>query len=172
MKLESILESLSKTTCLVLISATLVACGESDTAATNLQSNSSTTAGSTTTGNGEAETGRWYTGAQATAGAQVFASNCAVCHGDLAQGLTEDWRAKMDDGSFPPPPLNGSAHAWHHPRSVLLQVVNNGGAAFGGKMPPFENLLNEEEKLQAIAFFQSLWSDEIYLQWEDIDGSN
>ncbi len=172
MKLKSFLGRLSRPTFLVLFSLSLATCGESDTASPSMQAASPTNSGSTSTSSDEAKAGRWYTEAQATAGAQIFAGNCAVCHGDRAQGLTEDWRAKMDDGSFPPPPLNGSAHAWHHPRSVLLQVVNNGGAAFGGKMPPFENLLSEEEKLQAIAFFQNLWTDEIYFQWEDIDGSN
>ena len=80
-----------------------------------------------------AEAGRWYSQPQVDTGSVVFANNCAQCHGDNAEGLGNDWRARLDDGSFPPPPLNGTAHAWHHPNSVLLQVINNGGAAFGGK---------------------------------------
>ena len=126
-----------------------------------------TTASSTAT-----DASRWYGDSQLAKGAEVFATNCALCHGDEAQGLTADWRQKLDDGSFPPPPLNGSAHAWHHPRSVLLQVINNGGAAFGGQMPAFANVLEDEEKLSAIAYFQSFWSDEIYEQWVDIGGNN
>jgi len=102
----------------------------------------------------------------------VFADNCAQCHGDYAEGLVSDWRARLDDGSFPPPPLNGSAHAWHHPNSVLLQVINTGGAAFGGNMPAFENVLNQAYKLAAIAYFQSYWNDEIYAQWQKMGGSN
>lgn len=121
---------------------------------------------------GDQATGRWYDREQVAAGAAVFASNCAVCHGDRAQGTVSDWRQRLDDGSFPPPPLNGSAHAWHHPNSILLQVINRGGAEFGGKMPPFEDVLSEQEKLAAIAYFQDFWSDEIYSQWEQMGGAN
>ena len=120
----------------------------------------------------EAEAGRWYSQTQVDTGTMVFADNCAQCHGDTAEGLVSDWRARLDDGSFPPPPLNGSAHAWHHPNSVLLQVINTGGAAFGGNMPAFENVLNEADKLAAIAYFQSYWNDEIYAQWQKMGGSN
>lgn len=116
--------------------------------------------------------GRWYSAAQRELGATVFAENCAECHGDGAQGTTEDWRERLADGSLPPPPLNGSAHAWHHPLPVLLQVINNGGAPFGGNMPAFQSVLSEEEKLGAIAYFQSFWSDEIYEQWQQMGGTN
>lgn len=116
--------------------------------------------------------GRWYTSEQVFYGTEVFLRNCAECHGAEAEGTAEDWRKRLDDGSFPPPPLNGSAHAWHHPVSMLLQVINNGGEAYGGKMPSFETVLEEPEKLAAIAFFQSFWTDQIYAQWEKMGGTN
>jgi len=115
---------------------------------------------------------RWYTEAQVEQGAATFAANCATCHGELAQGLVADWRQKLDDDSFPPPPLNGSAHAWHHPRSVLLQVIDNGGAEFGGKMPAFASILDSQQKLAAIAYIQSLWDDETYAKWLLMGGIN
>ncbi len=115
-------------------------------------------------------TGRWYSAELQAQGRAVFAQNCASCHGNNAQGLADDWRARQADGSFPPPPLNGSAHAWHHPLSVLRQVVDEGGTALGGQMPGFAGQLSEEEKLAAIAFFQSYWSDEIYAQWQQMGG--
>ena len=68
--------------------------------------------------------GRWYSVEQIQTGSRVFQDECAQCHGAQAQGITADWRERLDDGSFPPPPLNGSAHAWHHPLSVLLQLIN------------------------------------------------
>ncbi|NKB35053.1 MAG: c-type cytochrome [Pseudomonadales bacterium] len=118
------------------------------------------------------ETDRWYSSEQVAMGASVFSQNCAECHGPNAEGTVEDWRQRLDDGSFPPPPLNGSAHAWHHPNAMLLQVINNGGEAYGGNMPPFDEVLEEEEKLAAIAFFQNFWTDEIYSQWEQMGGAN
>jgi|TARA_B110000263_G_C15040751_1_gene388449 mono/diheme cytochrome c family protein len=118
------------------------------------------------------DTGRWYTEQQLDNGAQIFGTNCAVCHGDQAQGLAVDWQSRQDDGAFPPPPLNGSAHAWHHPVSVLLGVIEAGGEDLGGKMPAFESVLNHDEKMATIAYFQSFWSDDIYLDWEDMGGEN
>ncbi len=115
---------------------------------------------------------RWYKEEQVLQGAVVFSENCAICHGSEAQGLHEDWRQRLEDGSFPPPPLNGSAHAWHHPMSVLLQVINDGGEALGGKMPGFSTQLGEDDKLAAIAYFQSYWSDEIYANWQQMGGTN
>lgn len=115
---------------------------------------------------------RWYNESQAVQGREVFAENCAVCHGAQAQGLGGDWRERLDDGSFPPPPLDGSAHAWHHPQEILLRVIDYGGEAMGGKMPAFIDVLEQDEKLAAIAFFQSFWTDEIYQQWMQMGGTN
>jgi len=120
----------------------------------------------------DSATGRWYSESQVERGARVFARHCAACHGARAEGLSEDWRQRLEDGSFPPPPLNGSAHAWHHPLPILLQVINEGGAEFGGRMPGFAEVLSEEEKLAAIAWFQSLWSEDIYAQWQQMGGAD
>ena len=115
---------------------------------------------------------RWYSPSQLSQGAQVFAANCASCHGDEAQGRVADWKSKLANGSFPPPPLDGSAHAWHHPLALLLQVVNEGGAELGGQMPAFAEVLSEADKLAAIAYFQGFWNDETYAQWQAMGGSN
>lgn len=121
---------------------------------------------------GNQVSGRWYSESDVALGESVFANNCAECHGINAEGLADDWRERLPDGSFPPPPLNGSAHAWHHPQSVLLQVISEGGIALGGKMPGFESVLDQQEKLAAIAYFQNFWSDEIYANWIQMGGTN
>ena len=110
------------------------------------------------------ETGRWYSSEQVKLGKQVFAKNCSACHGLDAQG-TFNWKKPLPDGSYPPPPLNGSAHAWHHPLKMLKHTVDYGGTKVGGKMPPFINQLSENDKEASIAFFQSKWSDAIYQAW-------
>ena len=113
---------------------------------------------------------RWYDQAQVSRGRNVFSENCAVCHGEQAQGLAEDWRQRLADGSFPPPPLDGTAHAWHHPMFQLVQTIETGGVPYGGQMPPFAEVLNNDEMLEAIAYFQSFWSEEIYSSWLDRGG--
>jgi len=109
--------------------------------------------------------GRWYTQSQVVAGEKVFRENCAVCHGNNAQG-TGDWKKPLADGSYPPPPLNGSAHTWHHSMSILKRVINQGGIPLGGKMPAFQDKLSDEEVKAVIAYFQSKWSSETYEIWE------
>lgn len=113
---------------------------------------------------------RWYTRAQVDRGAPLFRENCAVCHGEEAQGLAEDWRQPLPDGSYPPPPLNGSAHAWHHPLRLLQRTIELGGAPVGGRMPAFGGKLDHDEQLAIIAWFQDKWSDEIYAVWYERSG--
>jgi mono/diheme cytochrome c family protein len=108
---------------------------------------------------------RWYTEQQVTQGKAVYEVNCIGCHNANAGG-TFQWKQKLEDGSYPPPPLNGSAHAWHHPLPVLLRTINEGGIAMGGKMPPFKDVLSDDEKHAVIAYFQSFWSDDIYGRWK------
>ena len=121
---------------------------------------------------GGADSSRWYSSDQVDLGAQVFADNYSDCHGVGAQGRYEDWKKKLSDGSFPPPPLNGDAHAWHHSLSVLLGVINQGGVPLGGTMPGFADSLNEAEKLAVIAFFQNFWSTQTYDNWLQMGGTD
>ena len=113
---------------------------------------------------------RWYSNADVQIGKKTFTNNCAVCHGEKAQGLVKDWKQTLADGSYPAPPLNGSAHAWHHPLKILLRTTQNGGIPLGGTMPGFKDKLSQSEQLTAIAYFQSLWSDKIYQAWLERGG--
>ncbi len=111
--------------------------------------------------------GRWYTTSQVTRGERVFKDNCAVCHGEKGQSLVDDWRETLADGSYPAPPLNGTAHTWHHSREALLRTVNNGGIPLGGTMPAFKDQLSEEDKEAVLAHVMSLWSNNIYMAWKE-----
>ena len=59
---------------------------------------------------------------QIAVGKAVFEKNCQICHGSQAQGAP-NWRQRDVDGRFPPPPLDGSAHAWHHSLSELKNKI-------------------------------------------------
>lgn len=112
--------------------------------------------------------GRWYTEAQVERGRGLYLAHCAVCH--AADGsATSDWRKPGPDGHYPPPPLNGSAHTWHHSLALLDDTIANGGEPFGGVMPGFAIVLDASERQAVIAWFQSLWPDEIYDRWLEID---
>ena len=110
--------------------------------------------------------GRWYTDLQLTDGKKVFKNNCAACHGNKGQGLVENWKEPLPSGKYPAPPLNGSAHAWHHSKDQLLRTINAGGIPLGGTMPAFKDKLSAKEKEAVLAYFMSLWPDRIYQTWE------
>ena len=85
---------------------------------------------------------------------------------------TGDWREKLADGSYPSPPLNGTAHTWHHSPKQLLWTINNGGTLIGGKMPAFKDILKEEEKTAVLDYLFSLWSDKIKKLYNERFGTN
>ena len=112
---------------------------------------------------------RWYTTEQVHLGATLFANNCAVCHKPDASGESE-WRRRLEDGSLRPPPLNGSAHTWHHSMSVLRDIIlKPNGVTPKSKMPSFDGVLNAQEVDAVIAYFQNKWSDKIYHSWSRIN---
>ncbi len=114
--------------------------------------------------------GRWYTQTYVHIGKTVYEQNCMVCHGANGEGLTDDWKKPLADGSYPPPPLNGTAHTWHHPMSILIRTINKGGKDLGGQMPPFLLKLSNAEKIAVVAYIQNWWPDEIYAGWEQRGG--
>ena len=97
-------------------------------------------------------------------GGRVFQQNCAVCHGAQAQGAP-NWQRRDANGKFPAPPLNGTAHAWHHPTKVLKRIIRQGTVAQGGNMPAWEGKLTEKEMDAVLAWFQNKWPDELYAAW-------
>ena len=115
------------------------------------------------------DTGHWYTSAQMQRGNSLFQENCAACHGANAQGLADDWRIRDSNGNLPPPPLNGTAHTWHHSLDLLDQIIAEGGVLYEGNMPGFSDQLSREDRHAVIAYFQGFWTDEIYSAWMEIN---
>ncbi len=107
---------------------------------------------------------RWYSEQQVKKGADLFAQNCASCHGAKGEG-TKNWKTPDDNGVYPPPPINGKGHAWHHDLALLRGTVKNGGKPVGGTMPAFGDRLSKEDIDAVIAYVQSLWPEEIYQRW-------
>lgn len=117
----------------------------------------------------EVPAGRGLDPAQVAQGAEVYARHCAMCHGPRGEGAPGDWRKTGPDGKYPPPPLDGSAHAWHHPTEVLRKVIRKGSPPGMGNMPPWEGKLTEREIDDVIVYIKSLWSDEVYARWQQIE---
>ncbi len=99
-------------------------------------------------------------------GGELFQRNCASCHGQKAQGTVADWQVVGEDGKYPPPPLDGSAHAWHHSIEGLTNTIRNGTVELGGSMPAWKGTLSDDEIFSIIAWLASLWPEEIYTAWQ------
>lgn len=102
---------------------------------------------------------REYSFSDVTEGGKLFRENCAACHGQQAQGQ------QAVAGKPPAPPLNGTGHAWHHPKIRLMQTIMQGTVSKGGNMPSWKDKLSEKQIEQVIAWMQSRWRDEIYAAW-------
>lgn len=102
---------------------------------------------------------------QVARGKVVYEQYCIACHGAGGRGQTGDWRVRDADGHFPPPPLDDSAHAWHHPTAVLLEVIRDGSPQGQGKMPAWRDRLSGQQMQDVVAYIKSLWSDEVYALW-------
>jgi mono/diheme cytochrome c family protein len=107
--------------------------------------------------------------AQVARGKQVYENYCLECHGEQGKGLAGDWRIRDADGMFPPPPLDDSAHAWHHPTAALLQTIREGSPQGTGKMPAWKDKLSEQEMQDVVEYIKSLWSDPVYEQWMKLE---
>ncbi|MDE2893020.1 MAG: c-type cytochrome [Chloroflexota bacterium] len=117
----------------------IVACGQSEPAASPAADQASQVSGPRT-------------------GQQIFAATCAACHGADGKGA-ENWMVRDEDGRLPPPPLNGEGHTWHHSDGVLYGIVSEGGAGigFGSNMPGFKEELTREEIVAVLEYVKTWW---------------
>ena len=103
-------------------------------------------------------------------GKRVYDANCVACHGVDAQGTVEDWHVPDAQGRYPPPPLNGTAHTWHHPIQALAHVIREGTLGQGGSMPAWKDELTDEEVFSVIMYLSSLWPEDLYQAWAGLHG--
>ncbi len=103
-------------------------------------------------------------------GKAVYDKHCKRCHGVDGVG-SKNWRVQRPDGTYPAPPLNGSGHTWHHPKTILIRVIKEGSPGGMGNMPSFINKVNDEEIDAIIKWAQSLWDEAAYQDWYQRDAS-
>jgi mono/diheme cytochrome c family protein len=83
-------------------------------------------------------------------GADVYARNCAACHGSTGHGDGEAGRG------LSPPPADLAGHT-PMPRSDALMywTIAEGGAPFGTAMPSFKETLSKDDIWAVIAYLQA-----------------
>jgi len=93
--------------------------------------------------------------AAAPAGDQVFAQNCASCHGANGQG---------QPGAFPP--LAGNSYVTGDPKRVILTLLNGlhgavqvKGVTYNGVMPAWKGTLTPAQIAAVITYIRSAWGN-------------
>jgi mono/diheme cytochrome c family protein len=100
------------------------------------------------------------------AGADLYARHCASCHGRNLEGAA-DWQVMNDDGSFPPPPQDGTGHTWHHGDDLLVELILEGSEFPQSRMPAFGDQLTGSDVLSILEFLKSTWGpQERSVQWQ------
>ena len=90
------------------------------------------------------------TGDRVVSGGQIYAENCASCHGPVNGPPT-----------LATAPVHGDAgHTWHHPDRLLFQWVLD-RPPLATVMPAFRGTLTDEQVIEVLAYIKSHWLPEI-----------
>ena len=105
---------------------------------------------------------------QVALGRQVYAANCASCHGANLEGQP-NWQQELPTGGRPAPPHDATGHTWHHGDESLFTTVESGGQAtspsdYKSNMPAFGATLSDQEIWAVLAFIKSRWPPDIQAQ--------
>ena len=98
-------------------------------------------------------------------GQQVYAAQCASCHGANLEGEV-DWQQPGTNGLLKAPPHDETGHTWHHDDAYLIESVKLGGGRLPANvgtsaMPAYENVLTDEEITATLAYIKSTWPADI-----------
>ena len=98
-------------------------------------------------------------------GAEIYADNCASCHGSSLEGQP-DWRTRRADGTLPAPPHDATGHTWHHADGLIFAITKYGGnyVTKGNPesgMPTFEESLTDRQIIASLAYIKSTWPREV-----------
>jgi mono/diheme cytochrome c family protein len=115
----------------------------------------------------------WKDARQVALGKQVYADQCAACHGVNLEGQP-NWRERKPDGKLPAPPHDASGHTWHHSDAQLFDMTKRGTAALAGPnyqtdMREFGSLLSDAEIWAVLAYIKSTWPPEIRARHDRIN---
>jgi len=110
---------------------------------------------------------------QVALGQQVYTAQCARCHGVNLEGQP-NWKQELPSGGRPAPPHDATGHTWHHPDTLLFDIIKHGGQAsspsdYQNNMPAFGGLLSDDEIWAVLAYIKSTWSADVQAAQEQVN---
>lgn len=112
--------------------------------------------------------------AQLLIGQQVYADQCAACHGANLEGQP-NWQSPGLDGLMPAPPHDETGHTWHHTTELLFAITKYGIVeaanleGYQSAMPAYEGVLTDGEIEAVLSFIKSQWPVELQEQHRRLD---
>ena len=85
------------------------------------------------------------------AGGKLFATNCAMCHGSLANGESEV-AFRFTDAGVRAPPVLTSGPAVAYSDGILFSILTHGQS----NMPAFQRLLTTDERWMLVSYLRSI----------------
>ena len=109
-------------------------------------------------------------------GAEVYAAQCADCHGTRLEGQP-NWYSRGEDGLLPAPPHDASGHTWHHDDKTLFTSTKYGLAGLMENPPPsgmpiYEGVLSDNEIIAVLSFIKSTWPDDLRAYHDELNAQS
>ena len=106
-------------------------------------------------------------------GAEIYAAECAACHGASLEGQP-DWRSPGPDGLLPAPPHDATGHTWHHDDATLFTLTKHGLAGLMDDAPPsgmpaYDGVLTDAEIVAVLSYIKSTWPDDVRARHDAIN---
>ena len=106
-------------------------------------------------------------------GAEVYAQQCASCHGKNLEGQP-NWRSRMPTGRMPAPPHDESGHTWHHNDRLLFRLTKEGPAVVVGNnyqsdMKGYAETLSDRDIIAVLSYIKSKWPSHVRARHDRIN---
>jgi photosystem II stability/assembly factor-like uncharacterized protein len=90
-------------------------------------------------------------------GRRLYDEICKSCHGAKGVGERPEDMYANDDYGVVAPPLDDSAHGWHHSDRNLAETIMNGSPR-NPRMMPFKTIISDQDAWNVVAYIKSLWN--------------
>lgn len=95
--------------------------------------------------------------AAAGRGRKLYDENCQACHGVRGVGERPKDMYARDEYGFVAPPLDNSAHGWHHSDEGIIETILKGSSR-NKRMIAWQGTLSRQDAWDIVAYLKSIWT--------------